>query len=704
MSTIKINQLATSDVELTDFIITADGAGVATKNTVQGLSDAINATLDSSPTQGSTNAVQSGGVYDALVDITPLKEDLSLNFKILPDGAIPSSINGASWSVLNGTIINTPSETAFPINDGSLELWTDANNLTDWDKLTPSGGSLDRVTDSIDGTFAAKITVNSSGSRTEIRQSMSAIPLGSFYNVRAFAKCNIDGTRLRINNDSQLNNISQTPLSSTAFTEMLASSYRKTASGDLLIQNYGNANKEFTIDNISVGTVTGESVLSLTEDLGNLKRVKTYVTPSLGSFAGLVTNVDNIANPQNYIALIKVGADNNQLLLWKMVDGVLSQIQGVTLTDYSSEGLYELKQVTKTTYQVYAYGRPQGTPITIDEPTINKNVHHGMISMVGESTFEYFSCTNVSDTVVVPDGAELKDYYKFVSSGDTLSLAENGSYNLAAGDSGFNVIPSGTSENYTTINGNGSVLTGGLSSIRFTDKEYIEVSDIFGVNATAVLYPITGTTRFIKSNRIVMTTTSTTAIDYYKNQSGPSDLEFNDCVAYSTITNGVITVDGFEDWGVSRVTYNRCIAYGFKNGTSDYNNGHGFESYSGNSATDEHCEDITYNQCVAFNNRVGFSAEGGVPQTSGVRIKAIDCIAYNNEIADAGGVDGSTIEVTENTLPTRTGSVTTVATINNSTLSIIENLMIKGYLADSDGEIGTENQVLTRQGSKILWV
>tara|TARA_R110000772_G_scaffold56917_1_gene129266 strand:+ start:213 stop:2123 length:1911 start_codon:yes stop_codon:yes gene_type:complete len=45
MSTIKINQLATSDVNLTDFVIKADGAGVATKNTVQGLSDVINANI-----------------------------------------------------------------------------------------------------------------------------------------------------------------------------------------------------------------------------------------------------------------------------------------------------------------------------------------------------------------------------------------------------------------------------------------------------------------------------------------------------------------------------------------------------------------------------------------------------------------------------------------------------------------------------------
>ena len=417
MSTIKISELATSTISLTDFFAKADESGVANKNTVQELSNLlktvddtafkgsiaiadvpsengwyfasesgtytncgglvidtsdniaiiivsgtfdvfnkidipVNITIDATVIDGSLNAVSGNGVFDELAlkanlsDIVSVKEDLSLNFKNLSNGAIPSSITGASWSVLNGEVINTPSETVFPINDGSLELWTDANNLTDWDKLIPTGGSLDRVTDSIDGTYSAKITVNSSGGRTEIKQSVSTIPLGSFYNVRAFAKCDIDGVSLRINNDNQLNNISQTPLSSTVFTEMLASSYRKTTSGDLLIQNYGNADKQFTIDKISVATVLSASVLSLTENLGNLKRVKTYVTPALGSFAGLVMNVDDIANPQNYIALVKYGGDSNIVFIWKMVDGVLSQVHFLTIDAYDNKGLYELKQVT----------------------------------------------------------------------------------------------------------------------------------------------------------------------------------------------------------------------------------------------------------------------------------------------------------------------------------------------------------------------
>jgi hypothetical protein len=43
MSTIKISDLATSSISLTDFIVKAGATGIATKNTVQGISDVINA-------------------------------------------------------------------------------------------------------------------------------------------------------------------------------------------------------------------------------------------------------------------------------------------------------------------------------------------------------------------------------------------------------------------------------------------------------------------------------------------------------------------------------------------------------------------------------------------------------------------------------------------------------------------------------------
>ena len=99
MSTIKINQLATGSVELTDLIITADAAGVATKNTVQDLADAINTTSDSLPTEGSTNSVTSDGIYDALISnleqtSIAIPSNNLFNVDTLVDGQYISSATG----------------------------------------------------------------------------------------------------------------------------------------------------------------------------------------------------------------------------------------------------------------------------------------------------------------------------------------------------------------------------------------------------------------------------------------------------------------------------------------------------------------------------------------------------------------------------------------------------------------------------------
>ena len=67
MSTIKINELATSSISLSDFIVKADASGLATKNTVQGLANLIstegNSQFKGSLTKSQAEATPSDGWY-----------------------------------------------------------------------------------------------------------------------------------------------------------------------------------------------------------------------------------------------------------------------------------------------------------------------------------------------------------------------------------------------------------------------------------------------------------------------------------------------------------------------------------------------------------------------------------------------------------------------------------------------------------------
>tara|TARA_B110000046_G_scaffold90527_1_gene98496 strand:- start:102 stop:2789 length:2688 start_codon:yes stop_codon:yes gene_type:complete len=142
MSTIKINQLATGSVELTDLIITADSAGVATKNTVQDLADAISTTYDSLPTEGSTNAVTSDGVFDELSSKATLnvgKNKFNYQDTDILEGYIGNSAGSfvsSSSSRLTGYI---------PVKSGDTlyydYMWNGSgvhHEMTDINKLNPT--------------------------------------------------------------------------------------------------------------------------------------------------------------------------------------------------------------------------------------------------------------------------------------------------------------------------------------------------------------------------------------------------------------------------------------------------------------------------------------------------------------------------------------------------------------------------------------
>jgi hypothetical protein len=590
------------------------------------------------------------------------------DFNTLPNGTI-SGLNGGTWSVVNGKAINTPIENPISVVDSSLEAWDDVNNLTHWSKVT-TGGVVEQTNDSNSGAFACKLKVNNVGGRLEIQQNISA-PLG-FVKTKAYIKTNSVGKYIRIKHDNQYHNTSYI-YPNTTYSEYSGVSLRRIGSGSTAIQNYGNPNVEWTIDDISHYSLSTNSLFATTNEIGNNVRVKAFINFKEAALSGVVLNIDDISNPQNYLILAK-DKQSNQVFLWHIKNGVPTQILSHLINGNQSNapsGLIELRQYQNTKYQMYFNGKKEGAEIEINDSTLNNNGYHGLFSTDNGVTIEYFGAKNGYDTVKVPNGADLIQYVRYMSAGDTLSLASNGTYNQAPGTTPFANIPNGEDNNYTVVLGNSSTINGGKVGIQLIGsnygikRQYIEFNDLILNEQEQTHIQNNNGVMYCIFNNIKMTTTQSTFVDSVKNRSGITrtddvmvhSLIFNNCETYLTTDTGILTVDGFEDWGTKDIAYNRCVAHGFRNGASNYNNGHGFESYGGNSATPEPCENITYNQCVAYNNRVGFSTEGGVPNMSNINIRALNCVGYNNEIADAGGVNGSTIHVTCDTLTSRSGNV-----------------------------------------------
>ena len=128
MSTIKISQLATTNIALSDFIIKADAEGVATKNTVQGLADLITTT---------------GGVS--------FKGPIAIADTPSENGWYFASESG-TYTNCGGLVINTTDNIAIIIVSGTFDTFSKIDipvNITI--DAIPTNGSLNAVES--DGVF-----------------------------------------------------------------------------------------------------------------------------------------------------------------------------------------------------------------------------------------------------------------------------------------------------------------------------------------------------------------------------------------------------------------------------------------------------------------------------------------------------------------------------------------------------------------------
>jgi len=117
MSTIKINELATSGISLTDFLVKADANGYATKNTMQGLQDFLSTLGDTSfkgTISAGTYATKDAGWYFAsntgnyIMGSTTIAVDVSDTLTII---IVPSVINDSSKVEIPITVTTSPTPT-----------------------------------------------------------------------------------------------------------------------------------------------------------------------------------------------------------------------------------------------------------------------------------------------------------------------------------------------------------------------------------------------------------------------------------------------------------------------------------------------------------------------------------------------------------------------------------------------------------------
>jgi hypothetical protein len=221
-------------------------------------------------------------------------------------------------------------------------------------------------------------------------------------------------------------------------------------------------------------------------------------------------------------------------------------------------------------------------------------------------------------TINVPDGADLAPWMTRLAPGDTLRLAENGSYTTA-----LTGMASGTSGGPITIDSNGATITGQTYGISLTDESYITIRNLHLRNQTIACVLAQASNNIHLYDCTFKSVGTPTFIDVTKIRNC-SEFWFHDCTCLES--EGVTTCDGFEFWDCTDSGCIDCHAEGFHNGPLEIDNGHAFEVY-GESAS-ETCTGIVFLRCTADDCRAGFTAEspnGDAPH----EVTCTDCAATN---------------------------------------------------------------------------
>lgn len=314
---------------------------------------------------------------------------LAIDFTALADGALPAPLSGATWAVASGAAKNTPTESATKIANGDFETWSSATDAGSWTEGLAGTSTVNRDgTDQRSGTFCARLDVDASNSQVQVFQAPSGVSVGDFTRLVGYMKSNIAAKLAFLAQDNQRNSNNFYTLT-TSYAEYALCSYVTTLAGYNIVLRRGGTNSfsqymdDFTLNVLTKTTLYSTANLSVADVV-----TKANWTVLTGTLAGVIMNVDDISNPQNYVMLLVNGATNTYFL-WKVVAGTLTQV-ATGVSSYVAGAAVELRK-SGTTYQVFYNGVQKGTDQTISDAGIINNTIHGMVSMDYRNACSFFS-------------------------------------------------------------------------------------------------------------------------------------------------------------------------------------------------------------------------------------------------------------------------------------------------------------------------
>lgn len=279
------------------------------------------------------------------------------------NGALGTPWSGATWSIASGVANNTPTEGTDVVVNGTF------NADSSWTK--GSGWSI------ADGKAIA-----SSASASLTQPNLIA---GRWYRLQ-FTVSNVNAGSWRptlAGNATRFDGGGVTSIAGNGDVVALALStltYGVEAVSGLSAQ----------VDNVTCKTLETASLFATLP--ASQSDVVAAVVPSTNTPSGVVTNVDNAGNPQNYVlAYTWRRAGTYLAVLVKCVNETCTQLISSTITPAAGATI-QLKKSGET-YQLFYNNSQVGTNQTISDVSVISNTIHGIFSAHPTVTLDNFSLT-----------------------------------------------------------------------------------------------------------------------------------------------------------------------------------------------------------------------------------------------------------------------------------------------------------------------
>lgn len=323
---------------------------------------------------------------------------INLDFTALSDGALPAPLVGATWTIVSGQAVNTPTRGTNMLADADME----AANLNSWAQHGAPTTREKTTAEKYAGAQSLHIVPRVTA--TDGAQQDVSTTIGAFYELEVYGKdASSGGASCIVHNlqgTARNSNVAGTDWHLVHHTTMAHNSSGFVAVGQSVVEGWLDNAGMWALDDTSLLAVTPETVADVTLRAG--------LRVSLYHQIGLQMNIDDPDNPQNFVRayIYWYFAGIVICYLWKCVDGTFTKLIEGTANYVAGAELRLVK--SGTTYQMFYNNAQVGTDTTISDGSIINNTRHALLAPGGGGAVDYFFCgSDVEERSIVFAGSSI---------------------------------------------------------------------------------------------------------------------------------------------------------------------------------------------------------------------------------------------------------------------------------------------------------